>query len=152
MHSLNSAVTIALGSLTIWHVKLIKRGETSIESHINMSETKRLAALGKIYTNPYDFGPRKNLLLFLGLVRKRYVLHKTNFNVAHIKENFYQTIFIEELGGVMYYCRRHTNQKATVLRGTPSTIFHFFRKSGPDKILFHKTGFRKMSDSRIPVI
>lgn len=68
---LTTAVTIALGSLTIWHVKLIKRGETSIESHINMSETKRLAALGKIYSNPYDFGPRKNVLLFLGLVRKR---------------------------------------------------------------------------------
>ncbi|KAJ6640315.1 Palmitoyltransferase ZDHHC16 [Pseudolycoriella hygida] len=65
------SVTIALGSLTIWHVKLIKRGETSIEAHINISETKRLAALGKIYTNPYDFGPRKNILLFLGLVRKR---------------------------------------------------------------------------------
>lgn len=150
MHSLNLAVTIALGSLTIWHVKLIKRGETSIESHINMSETKRLAALGKIYTNPYDFGPRKNLLLFLGLVRKRYVLHITNFN--HKRKTFTKQFFIEELGGVMYYFRRHTNQKVTVLRGTPSTIFHFFRKSGPDKILFHHTGFRKMSDSRIPVI
>lgn len=65
------AVTIALGSLTIWHGKLIRRGETSIEYHINMSETKRLAALGKTYTNPYNFGPRKNFMLFLGLVKGR---------------------------------------------------------------------------------
>lgn len=67
-----SAVAIALGSLTIWHLKLIRRGETSIEAHINASETRRLWALGgKPYTNPYDFGARRNLAMFLGLVRGR---------------------------------------------------------------------------------
>lgn len=65
------AVAIALGSLTIWHYRLIRNGETSIEAHINASETKRLAAMGKCYSNPYNFGTRKNLRLFLGLVRRR---------------------------------------------------------------------------------
>lgn len=71
MAFINVGVTIALGSLTIWHFKLIKRGETSIEYYINASETKRLSAQGKLYTNPYNFGSKKNIMLFLGLVRGR---------------------------------------------------------------------------------
>lgn len=62
---------IALGLLTMWHIKLIYRGETSIEAHINAKETKRLAAQGRIYRNPYNFGPKKNFQLFLGLVDGR---------------------------------------------------------------------------------
>lgn len=71
MALINVAVVFALGALTIWHGKLIGRGETSIESHINQSETKRLKELGKIYVNPYNFGRTKNWKLFLGLVRGR---------------------------------------------------------------------------------
>lgn len=66
-----SAVFIALGTLSYWHYKLIRRGETSIEAHINKSETKRLDLLGQTFKNPYDFGPRINLRLFLGLVGGR---------------------------------------------------------------------------------
>lgn len=66
-----AAVVIALGLLTIWHAKLIYRGETSIEAHINASETKRLSSQGKQYQNPYDFGSKKNFQLFLGLVNGR---------------------------------------------------------------------------------
>lgn len=62
---------IALGLLTLWHAKLIYRGETSIEAHINAKEAKRLAKMGKHYQNPYDFGPKKNFQLFLGLVNGR---------------------------------------------------------------------------------
>lgn len=62
---------IALGLLTIWHGKLIYYGESSIEAHINASETKRLAAKGKKFRNPYDFGAKKNFQLFLGLVNGR---------------------------------------------------------------------------------
>lgn len=65
------AVLFALGALAIWHGRLIRSGETSIEAHINKSETKRLAAIGKTYRNPYDFGVRKNWKLFLGLVKGR---------------------------------------------------------------------------------
>lgn len=71
MALINVATLFALGALTSWHSSLITRGETSIEAHINKSETKRLSALGKSYQNPYDFGPRRNWRLFLGLVRKR---------------------------------------------------------------------------------
>ncbi|XP_052860119.1 palmitoyltransferase ZDHHC16 [Anopheles cruzii] len=71
MALINVATLFALGSLTAWHSTLITRGETSIETHINKSETKRLAAMNKTYRNPYDFGPRQNWKLFLGIHRKR---------------------------------------------------------------------------------
>jgi palmitoyltransferase len=65
------STVLALGTLTLWHSRLIGAGQTSIEAHINESETKRLKKLGKTYSNPYNFGKRKNWLLFLGLVRTR---------------------------------------------------------------------------------
>jgi len=65
------ATALALGALVIWHGRLITRGETSIESHINYSETKRLKELNEIYVNPYNFGGKKNWRLLLGLVRGR---------------------------------------------------------------------------------
>lgn len=43
-----STVGVALGALTIWHGVLISRGETSIERHINIKETKRLAKWGRV--------------------------------------------------------------------------------------------------------
>ncbi|XP_034948583.1 palmitoyltransferase ZDHHC16 [Chelonus insularis] len=61
------ATFVALGSLTFWHAGLIARGETSIEARINSTEIIRYKTLGKIYKNPYDFGTRKNWILFLGL-------------------------------------------------------------------------------------
>lgn len=70
-HQCITAVVISLGLLTIWHGKLIYRGESSIEAHINASETKRLAAKGEKFKNPYDFGAKKNFQLFLGLVNGR---------------------------------------------------------------------------------
>lgn len=60
-------VLLALGSLTIWHAKLIGRGETSIEAHINKAESVRYKKEGQVYRNPYNFGARNNWKLFLGL-------------------------------------------------------------------------------------
>lgn len=65
------SVVLALGSLSIWHAKLVTRGETSIEAHINEKERKRLLKENKCYINPYNFGAKKNWRLFLGLVRGR---------------------------------------------------------------------------------
>lgn len=63
---------LVLGGLCIWHGKLISRGETSIEAHINQSERKRLKELGdKPYRNPYDFGIWYNWCLFLGMIEGR---------------------------------------------------------------------------------
>ncbi|XP_030573604.1 palmitoyltransferase ZDHHC16 [Drosophila novamexicana] len=67
----NVAVVIALGTLCTWHAKLITRGETSVEAHINEAERKRFLQLKRIYINPYNFGTKKNWKLFLGLVRGR---------------------------------------------------------------------------------
>lgn len=71
MAAINLSVIFALGALIAWHSKLISRGETSIEAHINISETKRYEELGKQYVNPYNFGRKKNWKLFLGLVKGR---------------------------------------------------------------------------------
>lgn len=57
----------ALGALAWWHSGLISRGETSIEARINKTEAERYKAKGRKYQNPYDFGPRENWRLFLGL-------------------------------------------------------------------------------------
>ncbi|XP_026273524.1 palmitoyltransferase ZDHHC16 [Frankliniella occidentalis] len=66
-----TGVIFALGALTIWHGKLISRGETSIEANINKKERERLAKYKKTYINPYDFGRWKNWMLFLGLTNGR---------------------------------------------------------------------------------
>ena len=39
---LSSAVTLALGLLTCWHLRLVTYGETSIELHINKKKTREL--------------------------------------------------------------------------------------------------------------
>lgn len=67
----NIAVVLALGTLCCWHGKLITRGETSIEAHINRLQQTQSALQNKLYVNPYNFGPQKNWRLFLGLVRGR---------------------------------------------------------------------------------
>ncbi|KAJ1526317.1 hypothetical protein ONE63_009467 [Megalurothrips usitatus] len=66
-----TGVFFALGSLSIWHGKLISRGETSIEANINKKERERLAKFKRNYINPYNFGKRKNWMLFLGLINGR---------------------------------------------------------------------------------
>ncbi|KAL0269883.1 UNVERIFIED_CONTAM: hypothetical protein PYX00_007470 [Menopon gallinae] len=77
-----TGVLIALGSLALWHGRLITRGETSIEGNINKTETKRYALQNKVYINPYNFGPAKNWKLFLGLVDGRSWIHLV-FPSAH---------------------------------------------------------------------
>ncbi|CAH1377523.1 hypothetical protein MTP99_018932 [Tenebrio molitor] len=71
MALINSGVFVALGVLSLWHSQLIGKGETSIEANINKAETKRLAEIGRIYINPYNFGSKKNWRIFLGLVKGR---------------------------------------------------------------------------------
>ena len=45
---LSSAVTVALGLLTCWHARLIARGETSIEVHINRKKSRELSSKGLV--------------------------------------------------------------------------------------------------------
>ncbi|XP_026674225.1 palmitoyltransferase ZDHHC16 isoform X2 [Ceratina calcarata] len=74
------AAFAALGALTWWHAGLITRGETSIEARINSTETEKYKALGKVYQNPYNFGPRQNWRLFLGTIGRSwwYILFPSN--------------------------------------------------------------------------
>ncbi|KAJ8945611.1 hypothetical protein NQ314_009138 [Rhamnusium bicolor] len=83
MTLINSGVFVALGVLSLWHSQLIGRGETSIEANINKAETSRLAEIGRIYTNPYNFGTKKNWRIFLGLVQGRTILRNLFLPSAH---------------------------------------------------------------------
>lgn len=79
-------VLFAMSALTAWHARLIGRGETSIEHHINKTERSRLVAAGRDereYINPYDFGRRNNWRLFLGLIRGRSWLMHVVLPSAH---------------------------------------------------------------------
>uniref|UniRef100_A0A8D2LGQ0 Palmitoyltransferase n=1 Tax=Varanus komodoensis TaxID=61221 RepID=A0A8D2LGQ0_VARKO len=67
-----SSVALALGALMLWHSVLITRGETSIERHINRKERKRLQKKGKVFRNPYSYGPLGNWKVFLGIERQRH--------------------------------------------------------------------------------
>ncbi|XP_077992840.1 palmitoyltransferase ZDHHC16-like [Glandiceps talaboti] len=84
-------VFFLLGGLIVWHMRLITRGETSVEARINESETKRLKQLGCIYQNPYDFGPLENWRKFLGLGNKRRFWSHIAIPSGHLPEgNGYQ--------------------------------------------------------------
>ena len=63
---MSTACFLSLGGLCLWHARLISAGQTSIEAHINRSEDRRLAQLGRRYRNPYNFGTLHNWHLFLG--------------------------------------------------------------------------------------
>lgn len=72
-----SGVTIALGALTAWHGRLVSRGETSIEKHLNDDERKRLKKVDIVYRIPYDFGMKKNWRILLGIngPRRSFIRH-----------------------------------------------------------------------------
>ncbi|KAF2346769.1 hypothetical protein FHG87_022475, partial [Trinorchestia longiramus] len=65
--SLCAGCFLSLGALGAWHARLISRGETSVEQHINSKERKRLLQLGQVYKNPYNFGVWMNWQVFLGI-------------------------------------------------------------------------------------
>lgn len=81
-----TTVILTLGYLTIWHSLLISKGETCIESYINKSEAQRLRKFNMEYVNPYNFGRRKNWILFFGLVRGRTFLRHILFPSNHMPE------------------------------------------------------------------
>lgn len=64
-------VFVALSALSMWHGRLISKGETSIEANINKTETVKFQQSGRNYVNPYDFGWKRNWRIFLGLEQKR---------------------------------------------------------------------------------
>ncbi|XP_076069666.1 palmitoyltransferase ZDHHC16 isoform X2 [Oratosquilla oratoria] len=68
---LTTGVFFALGGLSVWHGRLITKGESSIEAHINKKEIERLLKINKVYKNPYDFGSTLNWKIFLGLTNGR---------------------------------------------------------------------------------
>lgn len=79
-------VLLSLGILTIMHAKQIHRGETSIEVYKNKDETERLAKLNRKFINPYDFGPRENWRIFLGLSDGRTFVRHILFPSRHKPE------------------------------------------------------------------
>ncbi|XP_071828568.1 palmitoyltransferase ZDHHC16-like isoform X2 [Apostichopus japonicus] len=80
---LTFSVVLALGMLTMWHARLISKGETSIEKNINNKERRRLKQLNVEYKNPYDFGFRQNWRDLLGLSEKRTFWRHILFPSSH---------------------------------------------------------------------
>ncbi|CAD6573713.1 MAG: hypothetical protein TREMPRED_000891 [Tremellales sp. Tagirdzhanova-0007] len=64
LYVLSIAIGIAVPVLASWHVYMVSKGETSIESHDNAYLDTRARAEGLIYLNPYDLGRRKNINYF----------------------------------------------------------------------------------------
>ncbi|KAK1927884.1 DHHC palmitoyltransferase-domain-containing protein [Papiliotrema laurentii] len=61
------AIGFAVPILCAWHIYMITRNETSIESHDNAYLESRAKADGLIYLNPYDLGRRRNLNFFFNI-------------------------------------------------------------------------------------
>ncbi|XP_030756014.1 palmitoyltransferase ZDHHC16B [Sitophilus oryzae] len=101
MALINLGVLFALGALSVWHSLLITRGETSIEANINKAETLRLKEQGKTYRNPYNFGPKNNWILFLGLVEGRVFWKHILFPSTH-----------EPIGDGLLWSTIHDDEKA----------------------------------------
>ncbi|KAH9520083.1 Palmitoyltransferase zdhhc16a [Bulinus truncatus] len=78
-----AGVAVALALLGVWHARLISRGETSIEQHINSKERARLKKKNIIYKNPYNFGIINNWKLFLGLGNGRTFVRHILFPSRH---------------------------------------------------------------------
>lgn len=78
-----SSVAFALGALTLWHVILISRGETSIERHINKKEKQRFKQKGEVFQNPYSYGSINNWRVFLGVETERHWLTRVLLPSAH---------------------------------------------------------------------
>nr|XP_002119544.1 palmitoyltransferase ZDHHC16 [Ciona intestinalis] len=81
-----SAVTVALGALTLWHVFLISRGETSIEKLVNEKERKRLKKRNISYRSPYNFGFIQNWKIILGFRTLRSFIRRVVLPSSHLPE------------------------------------------------------------------
>ncbi|XP_056102054.1 palmitoyltransferase ZDHHC16B isoform X1 [Rhinichthys klamathensis goyatoka] len=81
---LTSSVSVALGSLTLWHAVLITRAETSVERHINHRERTRLKLRGKIFRNPYHHGILNNWRRFFGVEKRSDWLTRVLLPSAHL--------------------------------------------------------------------
>ncbi|PWA25939.1 hypothetical protein CCH79_00001619, partial [Gambusia affinis] len=84
MWVLTSTVGVALGALTVWHAVLISRGETSIDRHINKKERQRLAAWGKVYRNPFNYGKLNNWKVFLGVEKRSHWVTRVLLPSGHL--------------------------------------------------------------------
>ncbi|XP_056153337.1 palmitoyltransferase ZDHHC16B [Lampris incognitus] len=80
---LTSSVAVALGGLTLWHVVLITRGETSVERHINRKETKRLKEKGRAFRNPYHHGRIRNWRMLFGVEKRSHWLTRVLLPSSH---------------------------------------------------------------------
>uniref|UniRef100_A0A1A8RJI3 Palmitoyltransferase n=2 Tax=Nothobranchius rachovii TaxID=451742 RepID=A0A1A8RJI3_9TELE len=80
---LTSSVAVALGGLTLWHARLINKGETSVERHINRKEAKRLKEMGKVFRSPYHRGRTNNWKLLFGVETRSHWLTRVLLPSSH---------------------------------------------------------------------
>ncbi|XP_061914103.1 palmitoyltransferase ZDHHC16A isoform X1 [Entelurus aequoreus] len=83
MWVLTSTVAVTLGALTTWHAFLISRGETSIEKYINHKEKSRLAKMGQVYKNPFNYGKLNNWKVFFGVEKRSHWMTRVLLPSTH---------------------------------------------------------------------
>ncbi|XP_019765029.1 palmitoyltransferase ZDHHC16 [Dendroctonus ponderosae] len=114
MTFLNVGVCVALGYLSAMHGQMITHNETSIETHINKTESLRLKCLGTQYVNPYDLGPRNNWKQFFNFNRNS--KHWTQLLLPSIYHPFgdglsWPTIDTEEIYDKEFDCQQEEQSK-----------------------------------------
>ncbi|EIW72914.1 hypothetical protein TREMEDRAFT_42080 [Tremella mesenterica DSM 1558] len=67
LYVLSLAIGFCVPVLLLWHLYMVSKGETSVESHDNAYLETRAKAEGLIYLNPYDLGKKRNLELFFNI-------------------------------------------------------------------------------------
>ncbi|PVF99740.1 zf-DHHC-domain-containing protein [Serendipita vermifera] len=61
------ALGLAVGAMCSWHLYLISKGQTSVESHDAGTYRKVAASRGETFVNAYSLGVRRNFALFFNL-------------------------------------------------------------------------------------
>ena len=57
---------VAVCTLMIWHLYLVRTGQTTIEFYKNRALARKRRALGKVFYNDHDLGPKRNWEMLFG--------------------------------------------------------------------------------------
>ncbi len=134
-----AAMVVGVGALMAWHIRLISRGETSIEQHINKETGKKFFREGKIYRNPHDLGILENWRVFLGLEKSlNSVFRRLILPSAH-----------QPMGDGLSWRRRESQSSKNTSRGLVDKVWFLFyhkRKNIHNTIKMQnaRRGFKKI--------
>ncbi|XP_061914107.1 palmitoyltransferase ZDHHC16A isoform X5 [Entelurus aequoreus] len=68
---------------SIIYMWVLTRGETSIEKYINHKEKSRLAKMGQVYKNPFNYGKLNNWKVFFGVEKRSHWMTRVLLPSTH---------------------------------------------------------------------